>query len=52
MCGRYTLITNIGELAERFGFDASGLAYTPSHNIAPTQMVLTVTDWEGRWTPH
>ncbi|HHW72749.1 MAG TPA: SOS response-associated peptidase [Firmicutes bacterium] len=44
MCGRFTLHTPLDELAERFSllelpFDYD---YTPSYNIAPTNMVLTV----------
>ena len=42
MCGRYSLIAEIGELAVRFEFDAYGLAQPPRYNIAPTQMVLAV----------
>ena len=48
MCGRYSLIADIGELAERFEFDGDGLGHTPSYNIAPTQMALTVTNGGGR----
>ena len=42
MCGRYSLIAEIGVLAERFDFDASGLEHPSRYNIAPTQMVLSV----------
>ncbi|MDE2836112.1 MAG: SOS response-associated peptidase [Chloroflexota bacterium] len=42
MCGRYSLIADIGQLALRFEFDAYGLAQPPRYNIAPTQPVLTV----------
>ena len=48
MCGRYSLIADIGELAERFEFDGNGLNHAPGYNIAPTQMALTVTNGEGR----
>ena len=48
MCGRYSLITDIGELADRFEFDGDCLGHTPSYNIAPTQMALTVTNGDGR----
>jgi putative SOS response-associated peptidase YedK len=47
MCGRYSLITNISELEERFGFTSDGIAYAPGFNIAPTQMVLTVVNEGG-----
>ena len=43
MCGRYSLITEIEELAKRFGFEAGGLPRQARFNIAPTQEVLTVT---------
>ena len=48
MCGRYSLIADLGELAERFEFDGNGLNHAPGYNIAPTQMALTVTNGEGR----
>ena len=48
MCGRYSLIADIGELQERFGFDGSELTHVPRYNIAPTQMALTVTNGSGR----
>ena len=48
MCGRYSLIADIGELQERFDFDGTDLTLTPRYNIAPTQMALTVTSDSGR----
>ena len=48
MCGRYSLIADIGELQERFGFDGSELTHVPRYNIAPTQMALTVTNGSER----
>ena len=48
MCGRYSLIADIGELQERFGFDGSELPHAPRYNIAPTQMALTVTNGSER----
>ena len=48
MCGRYSLIGNIGELQDRFDFDGEGLEYAPRFNIAPTQEVLTVVGGEPR----
>lgn len=42
MCGRYTLMTAIVRLQERFHLDATTLSYTPSYNIAPGQEVLAV----------
>ena len=48
MCGRYSLIADIAELGERFEFDGADLTQAPRYNIAPTQMVLTVTSGDGR----
>ena len=42
MCGRYSLIADIGELAQRFEFDGNPLNHEPAYNIAPTESVLTV----------
>ena len=52
MCGRYSLIADIGELAERFEFNGNGLNHAPGYNIAPTQMALTVTNGNGRRAPY
>ena len=48
MCGRYSLIADLGELAKRYEFDGDELALEPAHNIAPTQDVLTVVGGETR----
>ena len=48
MCGRYTLIADLGDLAQRFEFDGSDFTYDPCYNIAPTESVLTVRNVEGR----
>ena len=48
MCGRYSLIADIGELRERFDFDGSELTHAPRYNIAPTQMALAVTNGSER----
>ena len=48
MCGRYTLIADLGDLAQRFEFDGSDFIYDPSYNIAPTESVLTVRNLDGR----
>ncbi len=42
MCGRFTLFTNLSELAERFGFDPSTVQLRKNFNVAPSQSVLTV----------
>ena len=48
MCGRYTLIADIGDLAQRFKFDGTDFSYDPGYNIAPTESVLTVRNMDGR----
>ena len=48
MCGRYTLIADLGDLAQRFEFDGNDFSYDPGYNIAPTESVLTVRNVEGR----
>ena len=40
MCGRYTLIADLGDLAQRFEFDGSDFSYDPGYNIAPTESVV------------
>ena len=47
MCGRYTIYTDLTQLAERFGFDVGDVDLLPSYNVAPTQSVLTVVGNEG-----
>ncbi len=47
MCGRYTIYTDLTQLAERFGFDAGEVDFLPSYNVAPTQSMLTVVRSEG-----
>jgi putative SOS response-associated peptidase YedK len=45
MCGRFTLTTDPGVVARRFGAPpAQGGGTTPRYNVAPTQLVVTVTD--------
>ena len=48
MCGRYSLIADIQELARQFEFDGSGFDNSPRYNVAPTQSVLTITHREER----
>ena len=49
MCGRYTLATPVGRLAEEFGFDSSSAAFRTSYNVAPTQQVpVVVAEGGGR----
>ena len=48
VCGRYSLIADLGALAQRFAFDARQLSFEASYNIAPTQQVLTVVGGEQR----
>ena len=48
MCGRYSLIADLGELARRFEFDGDWLTFESSYNVAPTQEVMTVVGGESR----
>ena len=51
MCGRFTLTTDPGVVARRFGAPPTqGGGTTPRYNVAPTQTVVTVTD-EGDAAP-
>jgi putative SOS response-associated peptidase YedK len=47
MCGRYTLSTPAGRLAEEFQLDEAAVDLTPSYNVAPTQQVAAVLEDEG-----
>ena len=42
MCGRYTLRTPVGALAERFQIDEYPATIAPSYNVAPTQEIAAV----------
>ena len=46
MCGRYTLTTDLKQVAKRFGAEASDevSSIVPRYNIAPTQNVIVVSD--------
>ena len=48
MCGRYSLIADLGELARRFEFEGGWLEFESSYNVAPTHNVLTVVGGEAR----
>lgn len=48
MCGRFTLIASMDELALRFRFDSEGLDVKQAYNIAPTQDVLTLVEGDTR----
>ena len=48
MCGRYSLIADLGELARRFEFDGDWLKFESAYNVAPTQDVLTVVGGDAR----
>ena len=52
MCGRYSLIPEMGELQGRFEFDAAGLSHTPRYNIAPSQPLLAVLNGGERRAAH
>lgn len=42
MCGRYTLTSPSGKLAERFGVDETSSELSPNYNVAPTQGVAAI----------
>lgn len=44
MCGRFTLTTNLGAIAARFGVTRFLEEVGPRYNIAPTQPVIVVND--------
>ncbi len=44
MCGRYTLVSPIDRLQQRFKFPYGDLDLSPRYNIAPTQEVLVVAN--------
>ena len=44
MCGRFTLTTNLGAIAARFGVARFLEEVGPRYNIAPTQTVIVVSD--------
>jgi putative SOS response-associated peptidase YedK len=48
MCGRYTLSTPAGRLAEEFQLDDGAVDLTPSYNVAPTQEVAAVLEEGGK----
>ena len=48
MCGRYSLIADLGDLARRFEFDGDWLKFEAAYNVAPTQDALTVVGGEAR----
>jgi putative SOS response-associated peptidase YedK len=48
MCGRYTLATPAGRLAEEFGVDGSSVELPQNDNVAPTQGVAAVLEEGGQ----
>jgi putative SOS response-associated peptidase YedK len=48
MCGRYTLSTPAGRLAEEFQLEEAAVDLPPSYNVAPTQQVATVLEEGGK----
>ena len=52
MCGRFSLISDIGELQGRFEFVGADLPHTPRYNIAPSQLLLAVLDGGERRAAH
>ena len=52
MCGRFSLISEMGELQGRFEFDGAGLPHAPRYNIAPSQPLLAVLNGGERRAAH
>ncbi|MCE2463293.1 MAG: hypothetical protein J4F46_05175 [Dehalococcoidia bacterium] len=52
MCGRYSLVADLGELARRFELDDDWLTFESKYNVAPFQEVLTVARRETRHGIH
>ena len=48
MCGRYSLIADLRDLARQFEFDGADLEHPSRYNVAPTQPIPTVTSLERR----
>lgn len=48
MCGRCSLIADLGELARRFEFDGGEDAFDKRHSIASAREVLTVVGGGSR----
>jgi len=48
MCGRYTLSTPAGRLAEEFQLDDATVDLPPSYNVAPAQQVAAVLEEGGK----
>ncbi|MGO0062616.1 SOS response-associated peptidase [Brevibacillus fluminis] len=48
MCGRYTLITNIEMIFERFNVDVGNLELQPRYNIAPGQLIPAIIEDGGQ----
>jgi putative SOS response-associated peptidase YedK len=44
VCGRFTLTTNLGAIAKRFGISRFLEEVGPRYNVAPTQSVIVVND--------
>jgi len=46
VCGRFTLTTNLGAIAKRFGVSRflEEVGHAPRYNVAPTQTVIVVSD--------
>ena len=52
MCGRFSLVSEIGELQGRFEFAATDLPHAPRYNIAPSQPLLAVLNGGERRAAH
>ena len=52
MCGRFSLVSEIGELQGRFEFAGADLPHAPRYNIAPSQPLLAVLNGGERRAAH
>ena len=52
MCGRFSLVSEIGELQGRFEFAGAGLPHAPRYNITPSQPLLAVLNGGERRAAH
>lgn len=48
MCGRFTLMIEAEDLQSEFGLQEVPANYIPRYNIAPSQPVIVIKDWQAR----
>lgn len=47
MCGRFTLTADIADVMNTFSVDSKNYEYTPRYNIAPSQTISVITNYNG-----